>query len=365
MRNLYFTINNVGFSIKDLEDQELNLAFIQLYRVYFTVNREYVEQEIDKLLPRLFELSENALSKRKGDFGYHDSYFENFTLFTETSWERGFSEQASRIWGKVAKFASDFEKTNFEIHKGSLYYFWSIPLLLLERIDAAILALHKGVLEDRKNKPNTWRGAPGNLVLTLSEVPGPYLREFLIDPVLVFIKERLTDYEKLRPGKISYQDLRRKFLDNDQVEPELQYYFTLSIIKLQYITRLDKLGLGDSTMAPLILTSSIGSMLLLWESLLRLKYKNKLELGKNLPLMLKDLQLKNVNLKIENNDRKSDFKKWLSSRLNKSLTEELMIGYGLRNQAFHSLESESLLWEKHTEVIRSVLNCFFATIEII
>lgn len=364
MNVLKFEINSIEFRIKDLEDKDLNASFIEMYTIYFTGDREDLEQRLTLFLPKLFDASAKALAARKeDDFDYHDSYFENFTILTEDSWKKGFSEQVSRVWNKVALFVKDFEIKNFLIHKGSLYYFWGIPLLLLERIDASILALHRAVLEDKRNKPLAWEGAPGNMVLTLNNAPGPYLKEYLIDPSVGFIQKRIDVYNNKVSKKFTFEDLKVKFLSEKKLDSELKYYFTLAVLKLQYVSRLDNQGLGDGTIGPLVLNSSFGAILLIVENLLKIKYGNSDTFGGNLPRLIKEISLDQLDLKVEGVERAKDFQNWLNQRLGKTLREDLATSYGLRNNSFHSLENESVIWSKHTEITQSIFNSLFSIIE--
>lgn len=375
MRRLYFTINNQPYSINDLEDGELNLAFIEFYRIYLTTDREYVENALKKFLPRLFELSEKFLASQKGKFDFHDAYFNNFTIFTENSWRRGFGEQASRIWNEVHKFIAKFEEKNFKIHKGSLYYFWAVSLFVNDKIEEALLALHKAVLEDKQNKPQTWKSAPGYLFLTLNDqVPGPYFKEY-IDYAAGFIRDRLdgqgnekgrykNHYVTTRGGKLDYTTFRSKFLGNDQIDDEIKFYFVYAVLRLWYLRKLKKRGLGEQVFAPLIFSSYLGALLLVWENLFRVRAGGKEEeLGTFLPQFVKKLKLPTIDLGKENEYRKTNFRGWLVDNLDKGIREDLIIGHGLRNHAAHTIASEELLWENDTKVLQSVMNCIFVLLE--
>lgn len=375
IRNLFFTLNNQPYAIKDLEDPQLNLAFIEFYKIYFTTDREVSEAAIFNILPKVFSLSTNFFINHKSDIDFHDSYFENFTIFTESSWKRGFSEQASRVWDRVAHFISEFEKSNFRIHKGTLYYFWAVSLITNDKIDEALLALHKATSDDMKFRSKTWKTAPAYLFLTLNDqVPGPYFKEY-IDYAAGFIRDRLSGdgnekgkfkgyYQLTRNRKLTYEEFRSKFLDNPKISDDIKFFYTYSILRLWHLRKLHKRKLGEDVIAPLIFSSYIGSLTLIWENLLKFMFNNRSELGKNLPQLVKNIGLNPIkNLNQVNIERDKNFDVWLKKNLNKNIKKDLLIGYGLRNYSFHSLESEQALWENYADVLQSVMHCVFVTVE--
>lgn len=376
MENKIITVTNAGrVQYNDLRDSSINQAFAELFKVCFAGVIDDFETRVDAFLPGFFVSATQFLRGRNNEIEVHDHFFENFTPISEKFlWQRGFSEQASWLWAKVAEFIKGFEEKNFQLHKGSLYYFWSIPLMLLERIDASILALHRAVLEDKRNKPKGWQNNPANLVLTLSASPIPYRKEFIIDPLARFINARITSYNTNYSRNFSLSKLRTSFLSESATESEMKYYFTLSVYKLVHIRRLSKLGLGQSTIGPLIFNSAIGSMLLLWENLLKQKYKNhhpdaqRASLNQLVAWVLEDSGLAWGNSAMSNTQRASNqakrsFISCIKSRKDRNLRQDLLIGYVLRNNSFHSLKSDNYLWDIHSDLMQIVMNCLFITLE--
>ncbi|MDO8335282.1 MAG: hypothetical protein Q7T74_00675 [Candidatus Saccharibacteria bacterium] len=359
-------VGNRVIGYKNLYNDEINQGFENFYKTCFGGNLETLEKRLYIFWPTFFEIAQKYLSSQDEKFSIHDNFFENFTVVSEWLWENGFSEQAARVWASVSKFIKEFEKKYFQIHKGSLFYFWSIPLLMLERIDASILSLHKAVLEDKRNKPNEWRDNPAHQVLSLSDNPNPYLRNLLIDPVLVFISKRISLYNSRYSRNFSISELRTLFLDNPAIETETIYYFTLSIYKLTYIRRLSDLGLGQSTIGPLVLNSSIGSVLLIWENLLRQSYEGRYL--RNLTASLMDDSgtawgNSTVRTGKANDDANKNLVRCIKRRKDRNLRQDLLLGYVLRNNTFHSLESDDYLWQIHTDLIQIIFNCLFTALK--
>lgn len=347
--------------MRDLEIPQLNLEFINFYRSIKTTSRELVEVVIDEDLPKIFRVANIALLSKQNDYGYHDGLFENFTILTETLWMTGAADVACRVWNKVSIFVNAFEKNNFRIHKGTLYYFWSIPLLLTERLESGVLALHKAVEEDKRTDPEGWENRPAHLALSLSERPGPYMKELIIDPQVAYLKELFGFYATKVGNGHTFEQFRIKFIENVAISNELKYYFTWSTLKMQYTKRLDSQGLGDSTIGPLIFSASIRSLILVIENMLETKYGPH-KLSENCKKLSKSLNLASFDPIKNNSDCNSDFVVWMEGLINKGLLEDVSIVHGLRNEVSHSLKNYASLWKNQDTVASSVYNVLFSII---
>lgn len=143
-------------------------------------------------------------------------------------------------------------------------------------------------------------------------------------------------------------------------------------------------------MAPLIFTNALFSLLLVLDSLLKtwgnpqnIRWKfaeHLLKLAKHETWIASNVQIKDYMRELDVSQRmESDFNKWCKELIGHSgqtyttkggrtletLEHDFVLAYGLRNFSVHSVKSQGVLWENYTEVLQSLLNCLFKTIEML
>jgi hypothetical protein len=302
-----------------------------------------------------------------------DRYFENFTIVTGNllTSARGQYRNALILWERVIDSVKDYEnKTGKQLHKGTPYYFSSIAAILSNDFDEAFILMHLALEEDKRNHSN-YKDGPAYLFLSLdNKRPDQYFKPF-VDGMAEFIEKRLNigsnNYQKLRGGVLDYDNLRIKFLDNDVISDEMKFYFVYSIIRLWRLRKLHKSKISDDIMAPTIFTQSLGGLLIIIEWFIKNKYPNhRNTFGPSFEALVNsegwssDFRSGSVNRALE-----AGFNVWVDDCLaENSLFGDFKLSYGLRNFAFHKIESQKKLWERYTDVLQAILNCLFKSIEI-
>lgn len=356
--------NDLGGGITD--------EFVNLYRKFYTFgaltfDENFISQSV-KLFTDFNKDNMVALS---------DKYFENFTVITQQVVEKGMYRKAFELWNEIIQFAKGWEELNKKsLHKGVPYYFASVSAILSMDFDAALISMRLALAEDKLNSQN-YKRTPAYYFLTLNdEEPDQYFKYF-VNEMINFLRDRLDGqggqqgrykehYQKSRRGILTYEDLRKKFLDNDNISDEIKYFFVYSTIKFWRLRRLHKSRLKDDIIAPVIFSQVLGSILITIELLLKQKYPGLTSLGNLIEKMASD---KNWGLSCIGNtlvERDRDFNVWMDKYLDENtLLGDFIFVYGLRNFTFHTIESQQKLWKDFTKVLQSVWNCLFKTIEIL
>lgn len=381
-------------SMSKIKIKKYNLQVPSIYiKNFFDLGDEITEQF--KILYQDFfnqgkiQLTTNFINKSKqlflnidtqNEIALSDAYFNNFTAITQILISKGQYGLAFDLWNHIVRFVKEWEEShNKKLHKGTPYYFSSVAAILGMDFDAALISMHLALTEDKLNY-NNYKDTPAYCFLTLNDLkPDQYFKRF-VDGMIGFLRDRLDgqgheqgnhkdNYLKSRNGSLTYEELRRKFLDNDDISEEIKYFFVYSTIRIWRLRILQKNKIGDEIVAPIVFAQALGGLFISIESLLNLKY------SPNSPITLghlfKDHLARNEtwqdpDLNQIRTARDTNFDNWVDSCLNRNtLFEDFSLFYGLRNFVFHTIKSQQRLWEDYTKVLQSVLNCFFKAIEIL
>lgn len=304
-----------------------------------------------------------------------DAYFNNFTAVSQNLIDRRSFSDAFLLWTNVIKLSKDFEKEfSKDLHKGTPYYFASVAAIYNFDFDAAFILMHLALEEDKKNQRN-YKEKPAYCFLTLNNKEQNQYFRYFVNFMTGFIKDRLDgegnqngrykkNYRDKRNGKLTYEDLQIKFLNNDNLDDEIKFYFVYSVIKLWRLRILHKSKIEDDIIAPLIFIQEVSKILIIIESLFRILYPKIKSISNGIEKLVKEQKMPKLNPGIVTDERDKDFDEWVDNCLIKDdISGDLELIYGLRNYTFHNIKSQKKIWEKYTEVIQSVWNCFFFIIE--
>jgi len=360
--------------IKNFNDlgNEITEEFKVLYHGFFTKGKVQLTRSFIDKSKELFSNFDN-----QDKTVLSDRYFENFTPITEALINKGQYRGAFELWNQIIHFVKEWEDSNNKnLHKGTPYYFSAAAAMLGMDFDAALISMHLALIEDKLNHEN-YKETPAYYFLTLNDQkPNQYFKPF-VDKMVSFLRDRIDGqgseqggykepYQRTRNGNLTYEQLRQKFLDNDNLVDEVRYFFVYSTIRFWYLRVLQESKIGDDIVAPIIFVQALGGILITIESLLKSKYPTLKYFGNLFEKLAKDENWEIPNLKQIENERDKDFDRWVDSCLNqKTLFGDFSLSYGLRNFAFHKIKSQQKLWQDYTEVLQSVWNCFFKAVEIL
>jgi hypothetical protein len=352
------------YDLSDAITEEFKILYHDFYRGEIQLTSDFVDKS--KLLFSNFD-DKNKVALSNG-------YFENFTPITGKLIMMGQYKKAFNFWNEIILFVTEWEKSNNKkLHKGTPYYFSSVAAILGMDFDAALISMHLALTEDKLNYEN-YKETPAYYFLTLNDKKREQYFKPFVDGMVGFLRDRLDgqghaqgkykdNYLKSRKGSLTYEELRRNFLDNDDISEEIKYFFVYSTIRIWRLRILQKSKIGDNIVAPIVFVQALGGLLITIESLLKLKYKLKY-FGNLFEKLAKVEGWQTPNISDINKQCDEDFENWVDTCLNQNtLFGDLSLSYGLRNFAFHTIKSQQKLWQDYTKVLQSVLNCFFKSIE--
>jgi len=390
IKKIDYKLDNININGFFDFDSEMTNQFNIFFKTYFINNKIKIEDSFKKNSCELFE----KFSPRDR-ISLGDCYFNNFTIITGDLLNNHKYRDAFILWTGILDFVKDWEKNNptKKLHKGTPYYFSAVSSILSNDFDAAMMAMHNALAEDKINNKN-WQNMPAYSFLTLDyKNPNQHFKNF-VDGMVGFIADRLDGtghekgrykghYKNKRGGIITYDQFRSKFLDNQKIDEEIRFLFVYALIRFWHLRILHVNKVGDPLLAPVIFSNVIFLLLLVIDKLLCINFGNAYISG-NLASLAKQEGWDNPsNDYIEdldvNKKRDIDFDVWLkevlglggcnyktkSGRLLSQIESDFALAYGLRNFSAHTIRSQAILWQNYTEILQALLNCLFKTVEII
>lgn len=371
-------IPSASLLVRDFHDFEEQMTdqFKVLYHSFFTVGILPLNEGFIKTSKELFNNFDD-----KNKTALSDDYFENFTPITEKLLGNGQYRHSFEFWNRIISFVREWEsEVRKTLHKGTPYYFSAVSAILGRDFDSGMISMHLALEEDKVNHIN-YKEAPGYWFLTLNDQkPTQYFKPF-VDGMVDFLRNRLDGrgseqgrykdhYQGARNGQLTYEQFRQKFLDDVHKSEELKYYFVYSVIRMWHLRVNQILAREEKIISPIIFAQSLGPLLIMVETLLKIKYpkppgSKEWNFSNVLEKLAKDESWK-IDVKKINDDREKDFSLWVDGCLGENLLKgDFYLAYGLRNFTFHKIESQQKLWQEFTKILQSVLNCMFKTLEIL
>jgi len=154
-----------------------------------------------------------------------------------------------------------------KLHKGTPFYFGAEASVLAGRFDEGFVLMHRALEEDAR-RLNQYTQAPAYKFVALKGASRkqhfrPYVKE-----LLRFIIHMLEGYRINGARSLSYKVLRGKFLDSrDSTVETARLYFVFAIMRIRDLRELERKGLADKTMAPLVYANALMSLLLVIDTI--------------------------------------------------------------------------------------------------
>lgn len=359
---------------------EMDEAFREVYSHVISAGEFRLTEAFEQASTRLFEKIEPGQKVEVSD-----AYFNNFTPLTESLRARKQQHFAADVWRQVISLVRKWEDSNAPktLHKGTPYYFWGAMALESLDVDTALMAMHNALREDKANQKD-WRGKPAHYFFSINDSQDlQYFKPF-VDGMAGFVKRRLDEYHGSRGGKLDYPSLRSRFLDAASPDIEdLRHFFVYGVIRLWRLRILEKAGVGDSRMAPMIFLNALMALLLVLDTLAdRLTgadmmsghtYELASRMGWAKPPTQKEAYIEDLEV---NQRRDKDFRVWLaelldgkyrtkSGRVLDPLEADFALSWGIRNFAAHTVTSQEILWENFIRVLQAIFNSLFITVELL
>lgn len=352
-------------------DDEFEKAYFFFHKGKFILDNSFKQATF-----AFFDKYNNAQSH----WEIHDHFFENFGPF----WHKIESgqiillpkEHIEKVFEKILGYVYEWEDNNNpnKIHKGTIYYFYGMICILNGEIEKGCLLMHQASDEDGNlNRPVT----PSKSFISLDENnPNQFFLPKVRETV-TFLQKYIDKYNSITSRTFTKDDLRTKFLVKDDYK-EAAFFFVYSIYKLENIyNRLNK-RIRDNTLASFIETTIVFEFCKLFECLLGKFYSSR-----NLIMKINNfcqdsqvnLNLRQANLHILNEERDRDFSNTISNLINCTYTHnsflqspsdieyDLALTYALRNFGGHKIEDQNILRENFEKIIEALMNSIFLLID--
>lgn len=313
-----------------------------------------------------------------------DVYFDNFSIVTQEV-----TKKNRQLWRVLFQFVHTWEKRQgFRLHKGVLFYCWSSNVLLSEDLPAAFVLLHRAYEEDERRCTESGvrlSATPAHDFMAMRPKPNDPLYAVTLE-MIRFLADGLDVYQQTCNGRLTYADMRQKFLESAVPDLEdIRFFFLFTILRLIKLHDLYSLGAADKNVASMLFGNAVTGLIVITEELFRIVYMTPSRSKQSLTFInyMQDLAnefgwtddqrhyhslINNAHLTRENFadilDRLlTGTYRTRDGRSLHTLERDLVLAYQLRNFTAHSIQSQEMLWDVFPDVLRAVLNCVFVGIE--
>ncbi len=351
---------------------------ISLFEKFF-INPYQPVKELLGEYPTQFDREMISFFDRKKKSSEQDDVFNSITPIFSTYVKNGLLNEAQELWKRVLIPVYEWEKkTRKRIHKGSIFYFWAQPAILIGDIDAGFFLVHQAIVEDKKTNITTFTKSPAYKTATLNYLDkGQYLYNFVIK-WRDFLNSFLLTYNNTYNKNLSLEDFNKRFLSNTSII-ESVYSFSHVLAKTQKFFEKPNV-MVNNPFASVYELNLLFNLILVIDSILF--YKNP-ENGKYFYLAKQLLQESKINIDekinknhlLEINDKKRDnpdnvIQDLLNGNMSfsdgykpKKLECDVYLSYCLRNYSAHNINALSIIWERFWEVQQRIMNVLFLAVE--
>ncbi len=312
----------------------------------------------------------------------HDALFNNFSLF----WSRGGNILlAEQVYKKILPLVHEWESNHkpHKMHKGTPYYFYAVFCILKDDLEKGLLLMHQAYLEDQRLGRND---TPSSFFIKLNDKEqDQFFRQKLLETAN-FLGSYLLEYRNVHNSTLNIEDLRNKFLGQNQYDEEA-FFFVYCIFKLEKIIKRIEKESRENRMASYIETSLIFELCKLTEVLLsksihsnqRIAFANRLGFFCQDPRVQLNIRQqhrgRNNNLGFLNGERNQNFSNTIGGLLNRTYTHvkfvnnpvnieyDIALTYCLRNFGGHKIQDQNFIYQEFEKISQAIINTILFIIE--
>ena len=349
--------------------QPLDRAFYRLYEAYAS-NVALPWQEFVDAARQFFDAHPEPSAA-------HDEYFNNFTVIWQTLLNQARYGEAEHIWELAVQPAREWEQAQpgRRVHKGTPYYFWAMTALLRGDTDKGYLLVHQAVDEDIKTL-----GAqdalthPGYALVSLNyQKVDQAFRQWVIEQAQ-FLNGLLTKYTLTHNATLTFEDVKRRFLDNPP-STETLFVLTYTLARLINLARVPD-HIASNPFAGQLELNLLFDITLVIDSAIKAKNPADRQFIDHAEYLLAQAaepltidQLREIN-RLFNNDFDNTLRAALDGTLTlqqgvalRRLQSDVALAYGLRNHGAHNTSTANTIWNRFPEVQQALFRVLFATID--
>jgi len=358
-------------------DPEMDIAFFALYEGFLT----NITANIDKLVAEYFPAFEKAatayFAKRPISNPVQEQFLNNLTPIWLTLRSIDRLGPAQRFWENVLSLIQNLESHfNIRIHKGSIFYYWGGTAILNGELEKGYSLMHSALIEDAVTNKMPQPNTPAYRFVFLDyNDPRQHFFDILSAQGQI-LETFLSHYETLSSTSLDRTNFRNKFLaSHPRPEAILLLAYTVARIEKQFQ---NPAPAPDNAFAGILDFNLLFDLVLVVDSSIQAKSNVGWEFF-NLARHLSDtagLDLVQARLEYINSEQKrlGKFANVVIALLDRSfqmpggehlspLASDIAIAYCIRNHAAHNIVVQSLVPEHTRQLMQSLFNTLFLTVD--
>ena len=309
----------------------------------------------------------------------HDAYFNCFTILWQRWLQQGRFDKAENIWQIALNPVDNWENKNpgRRVHKGSPYYFWGMTAIIRGDLDKGYALMHQAFEEDKKTTGNPFTSSPASALVTLNiQEKNQAFRQWVLlqgEYLDFYLKKYCMAYNK----NLDLAELQKKFLLKNR-STDAAFLFAYVLGRLVKISQTPPFALKNGFVSQLFLNLLFDLTLVVDDAI---KVHNQSGntfinhatfLSAQAGLEITQQQLgEEINRAFNkvfdialNTILNGDFE-LQCGQLVTGLIKDISITYGIRNRAAHNLTGILTVRDRFDDILQSIFNTLFLTIEIL
>jgi hypothetical protein len=288
------------------------------------------------------------------------------------------------VWRAILDHTWEWEKANEVIHKGTPYYFMGENYLRMGDVASAYICFYDALEEDKKNYPvlgEDVKSAPAYLTVSLVDNSNNRLHQSMVLPLRSYLDSLLQEYNSSFKGSLDLSKLDKIFLQSDDLD-SIKSSFVANLHEIYHLAPLNSSNMIGNDYSKLKVINSLFNLALVVDQILahrflkgRTGWERRMansicQLALHLKLA-SHFDLSKVRPKLNEPTGTPDT--ILPSFLDASATYDgkpldprmrvALSAYYLRNYGAHHLEGSEIAVKRYEDVLRSIIDGVFVSIE--
>ena len=364
-----FIIGGEQYRIEDLGNT-LNTSFLDMHSAFFGDGCFN--------LPEFENSALEFFSQHENDTGFHDKFFNNFTIIWGKFLREGQYDKAESIWEIALSPSLKWEHDNQGkyIHKGTPLYFWAMTSILKGDLDKGYTLMHQALKEDIRTSGEPLPKTPGFYFVTLNYLEVRQAFRCFVLAQAKYLSKLIESYSVNHGRQFTLEQFQGRFLANPP-SPDAVFLFAYTLARFLQLEKIPHYALL-SDFAGQLEMNLLFDISLVVDSTIKSKNANKWKFIDHMALLARrgNLDLNKRKLQRINSSFKNDFDTTLQALVDRSfafndgsglsaLSSDIAITYGLRNHGAHSVSSVSTIWKQFPRIKQSLFNTLFLAAELL
>ncbi len=293
------------------------------------------------------------------------------------------------IWRAILDRVWAWEDLHEEVHKGTAYYFMAESFLACGDVPSAYICFFNAIEDDKLNLPlipKNYKDAPAYLTTSLSCNPNNALFSSVVMPLRSLMQGFIDGYNLRMAKSIRLLTLDSKFLQNDDVE-EVKRFFVATFHEISHLSPINATRMINNDYSRLKVIDTLFNLGLIIDQLLERRFLATATGRKVMGKAVYQLALNQGWTSAAASADPSAFVRQVSPDLTDNpdvvvpplldgtasfngstispMMRSILLAYHLRNFAGHHVEGQDILIRRYSEVLDSIMDAFFFSIELL